>query len=90
MSLKRFNARRDANEKELVAAARAVGIRLWQLDTPCDFMAVINGVVWPVEIKTAKGKLTPAQEQFVADMESAGGHVLIWRTVDDVLASVGQ
>ena len=90
MSIKRFNARRDANEAEIVKAARAVGIRMWQLDTPCDWLACIHGTWWPVEIKTAKGKLTGPQEQFVADAESAGGMVLIWRSVDDVLASVGQ
>lgn len=98
MTIFRRAARRDANEKELVTAARAVGIRLWQLDTPCDWLALINGMWWPVEIKLPQGPrggkshsdLTPDQKQFVADAENAGGQVLIWRTVDDVLASVGK
>lgn len=42
--------------------------------------------VWLVEVKTGKGGLTPAEEQFHQDF---AGYVHIVRTVDDALRLVG-
>jgi hypothetical protein len=38
-----------------------------------------------MEVKTAKGKLTPDQEQFIADWPE----VVVVRSVDEALAAVG-
>jgi hypothetical protein len=50
--------------------------------------SVIDGfaVAWVIEVKGAKGKLTPAQTKFVLDWP---GVVHIVRNVDDALRLVG-
>jgi hypothetical protein len=96
MSIKRWNARRDANEAELVAAARKVGIKVWPLDTPCDLLVAWNGKLYAVEVKLPEGPkgglkdktLTYDQKIFASDLQDQDCELIVWRTVDDVLKFV--
>lgn len=54
-------ARRDANEAAIVAALRQCGVTVHLLDTPCDLLVCYRGKWQPLEVKTARGKLTKAQ-----------------------------
>lgn len=88
MSLNRWACRRDANEKPIVDAARKLGVKLWELKEPADWLALISGRWYPCEIKTEKGKRTKKQNEFHADAMDAGGEILLWRSVDDMVADV--
>lgn len=88
MSLNRYAAKRDANESDLLKAARLVGA-LWEQWGPLDGWVFWRGAWTPVEIKTAKGTYTDAQILFLARCRERGAPVWTWRTVDDVYASLG-
>ncbi len=88
MSLNRFAARRDANESELVRAARQIGAQI-EYAGPLDFWVGWRGQWFPVEVKTAKGKYTPEQILFLARCKEHNTPVHTWRTLIDVLTSLG-
>ena len=43
-----------------------------------------GGVVWFVELKTAKGRLTPLQQLFAADMRRMGVQYAVLRSKEEV------
>ena len=43
-----------------------------------------GGVVWFVELKTVKGRLTPLQQLFAADMRRMGMNYLVIRSKEEV------
>ena len=85
MSMPRFSAKRDANEQEIVDAARQLGWWLTKLDTPCDWLGAFRGVWFPIEIKGEHGTLTAAQKKFHREAYQRGASVLTWVDVDDVM-----
>lgn len=87
MSLNRYAARRDANENELVTAARQIGAQ-WEQAGPLDGWIGWRGAWVPVEIKTAKGKYTDEQILFLGRCKQHGTPVHTWRTLIDVLNSL--
>ena len=88
MSLNRYDARRDANENDLVAAAEQLGAE-WVQDGPLDGWIGWRQRWFPCEIKTAKGKYTEAQVKFLTRCRLRGLPVFTWRTLEDVTASLG-
>ncbi|MEI6448542.1 MAG: VRR-NUC domain-containing protein [Actinomycetes bacterium] len=54
-----------------------------------DLCAVRDGAVLWIECKSASGRLSRAQEQFRADIESHGGTYVLCRSVDDLAAITG-
>jgi len=54
-----------------------------------DLCAVRDGAVLWIECKSRTGKLSPSQQQFCADIESAGGTYVIARSVDDLADLTG-
>lgn len=54
-----------------------------------DLVAVRGASVLWIECKSATGRLSPAQEQFRADIESHGGTYVIARSVDDLAELTG-
>jgi len=50
-----------------------------------DLLAIRDGVVLFIEIKSPRGKLSRYQEQFKQDLESHGGRYLIVRDLADVM-----
>ena len=49
-----------------------------------DLIAVKNGRVLFIELKTARGRQSDYQKQFQADLEAAGGEYVLCRGVDDL------
>jgi Holliday junction resolvase len=83
-------AKVDANQAEIVAALRAVGVSVQSLATVgkgCpDLLAARGADTWVIEVKGPKGKLTPDQIEFLKHWR---GVVHIVRTVDEALSIVG-
>lgn len=83
-------ARVDANHGEIVDALRKVGVSVQSLASighGCpDIVCAKGSMTWMVEIKGAKGKLTPDQIKFIGAWR---GTVHIVRTVNDALQLVG-
>ena len=65
MKYKGFNAKRDANEGEIVKALEAIGCIVHRLDTPLDLLVGYRGYNYLLEVKVAKGTLTPDQQKFI-------------------------
>lgn len=76
---------RDKNEPELIRDARRIGWFLVPLQTPVDWIGWFNNAWHVVEIKSPKGKYTPAQQKFLDDCAHVGAPVLTWRTLADVI-----
>ena len=49
-----------------------------------DLVAVKNGRVVFIELKTTRGRQSEYQRKFQADMEAAGGEYVLCRGVDDL------
>jgi hypothetical protein len=82
-----MRAKRDANEAEIVAAFRKLGCTVFHTDHPLDLAVGKHGLTHLVEVKAEGGKLTPAQEQFLATWK---GDWAICRSVDDVVEYVAE
>lgn len=67
MSLNRFDARRDANEKPIVDTLLANGFDVYRLNKPVDLLVWrVNGVSYLLlEVKTATGRTTDEQDDFL-------------------------
>lgn len=81
--------RRDSNELLLVHTARELGAIMVFLGQPVDWLCGFRGQWAVVEVKARLGRFTPLQKQFMARCKEAGLPVWVWRTVDDVLKSLG-
>ena len=55
--------RRDATEPAIIQALKVVGCQVWQVSGRAvpDLLVYRGGKYFPMEVKTAKGKLTKAQ-----------------------------
>jgi len=86
----RIAAKVDANQAEIVAALREVGMSVLSLapmGKGCpDLLVADDDSYFLIEVKGPKGKLTPDQEAFISEWR---GVVHICRTVDDALRIVG-
>ena len=84
--MKRYAARRDANEPDIINAARRIGLKVFVTNELGDLIVQFgtppNCITSLVEVKTELGKLTPAQ----CKRKQQGLHAVIVRTVDDILA----
>ena len=86
----RWDAKTDANQAEIVEALRAVGasgLVLSRVGQGCADLAVgRHGFTYFLEIKTDKGKMTPAEQEF---MDTWRGHYAIVRTPEEALRAIG-
>ena len=80
----RYDAQRDANEKEIVEALRAVGASVLLIDD-VDLIVGFRGVNYLLEVKMPKGRLNKKQEKFFRGWV---GQVNIVRTVDQALGLI--
>lgn len=88
--MKRYAARRDANEPELVHLARMLGAKMRQLHVPSDWLMAYRGQWHLVEIKTATGSFTKPQLEFRAWASTVGAPpIIVWRTDADVYRTLG-
>ena len=54
-----------------------------------DIIGCIHGRMFCLEIKTTRGRVTPAQQQFLDDVNAAGGLALVVRSLNDVINGLG-
>lgn len=82
MSLKRYAAKRDAAEKPIVEALRAVGaeVTLISGDGAPDLLVRFRGNVVALEVKGTNGRQTKAQQE---------SQWPIVRTADEALTAIG-
>lgn len=80
MSIKRFNAKRDANEPEIIDKFESLGASVESIDTPCDLIVGYGNISILVEVKTEKGVLTENQKDFIRDWK---GQYCIVRTTEE-------
>lgn len=87
-ALRKFNAKRDANEGEVVRAFTDLGCLVFRLDRPVDLLVYcfksLGERLHLVEVKTAKGDLNDKQKAFKA----AGWPVHVIRSADEAIALV--
>jgi VRR-NUC domain. len=77
--------RKDNNHDEIRDALERVGATVVP-DGPVDLVVGFRGATYLIEVKTAKGKLRPTQENFVRRWK---GHVAVVRTIDEALKVIG-
>ena len=54
-----------------------------------DIIGIWNGHLLAIEVKTAKGKLSPKQEVKLKEINQNGGLAFVARGIDDVINSLG-
>jgi hypothetical protein len=81
MALRRYDAKRDTNEVQIVRVFQDMGCPVYRLDRPCDLLIRIRDTVHLVEVKTPKGALNAWQKGFI----DAGWPVHVVRTEDDAI-----
>jgi len=77
--------RKDNNHDEIRDALERVGATVVP-DGPVDLVVGFRGATYLIEVKTAKVKLRPTQENFVRRWK---GHVAVVRTIDEALKVIG-
>lgn len=89
MSINRYNPQRDANEKAIVKTLKQLGVSIQRINgsgVP-DILAGYKGETFLLEIKTKKGKLTPAQVKFHESWR--GKNPVVVHTIDEALKVFG-
>jgi len=56
---------------------------------PLPVREIAEGVFLAIEVKSAKGIVTPAQQSFLDQINAAGGRAFVARSVDDVARELG-
>jgi Holliday junction resolvase len=89
MSLKRYAAKRDNMEAEITSALLASGCTVQQISIKGvpDLLVGFNGMNFLLEVKSAKGTLTPDQVEFFEMWE---GQVTLVRTIEEALEVIGR
>ena len=54
----------DANQGLIVESLEKIGCKVWDMEKPVDLLVEFRGLFIAIEVKTEKGRLTPAQEKF--------------------------
>lgn len=80
MSIKRWSAKRDANEPDIVKALRATGTRVWLLPWTMDLLCLTANRFWILEVKMPKGALRESQVEFID--QTTGAPVFVASSVD--------
>jgi hypothetical protein len=86
VTLNRYAKRRDANESELVSAARRIGLKVFHTSELGDLLVQFGAITELWEVKGEKGKLTDAQ----CRMRQQGLTARTVRTVEDVIGAKGE
>ena len=53
-----------------------------------DIIGVYQGRMLAIEVKTERGKLSPHQEKFIANINANGGLAFVARSIEDVLDNI--
>lgn len=83
----------DANQGDIVRALERVGAKVQSLagvgDGVPDLLVLRHGKLYLLEVKGPKTPLTPAESEWHAKWERAGGVVAIVRTPKEALEAIG-
>lgn len=79
----RYDARRDANEPEIVKALKECGYKVMRLDE-FDLLVYGHGKLMMLEVKTVTGTLKASQEKMIAE----GWPLKIVRSREEALQAV--
>lgn len=92
MSLYRRNAKRDANEPQIVDTLEKMGIKVWRLSAEGvpDLLCRFEDRYFLVEVKSEQGSLTPAQEKFFDDAEAHGAPAFVFSSLEGVLEAMNR
>jgi hypothetical protein len=65
MTIKRWATRKDAAQKDIIAALEAVNCEVWVIEKPVDLLTLFRGRWMPLECKTpqANGKARKRNDQ---------------------------
>lgn len=86
MSNNRHNARRDANEPEIVDYLEGKGAIVYRVNSKdiCDLIVFYQGETWFIEVKTADGVLSKGQKEFLKLLDENNANGTVSRTIDDI------
>lgn len=84
MTIKRWAAKRDDNEPQIVSALRRAGCLVHLIDVPDLFVQTPDGRHWGLEVKTDDGTLTARQKT----MKRNGWRIPIVRTPEEALRAI--
>lgn len=87
--MRRYAAKRDSNEKQIIEALEGVGASVTQISAKGvpDLLVGYQGATYLMETKNKYGKLTPDQVAFMDTWR--GSPVLIVKTVKQALEALG-
>ncbi len=87
----KYAARSDSNQQEIMDALRAAGASVRSIHREGkgvpDLLVGHNRQNFIMEIKSAKGQLTPSERKFIANWN---GWVDIVRSIEDALKAIGR
>ena len=86
--MKKYGAKRDLNEAQIVRALRDIGATVHHISAPGlpDLMVGFRGNTYLMEVKGRKSKLTKPEQVFFDEWR---GHAVIVRSVEDALSELG-
>jgi hypothetical protein len=89
VSINRYDASTDGNEKDIVRDLRAAGISVVIIRRPCDLLCGWRGTNTLLEVKRdAKAPSTPAQIKFQKTWR--GQHAIVWTSTMAIEAVCGR
>lgn len=84
----RLKAKRDSTEQSIKQGLELAGYSVIQISESGkpDLIVCKDGRAWLVECKSKGGKLTPAQEKFIATWD--GCPVIVAKSIEEVLRDI--
>jgi len=91
MSIKRWATRKDAVQKDIIAALEAVNCEVWVIERPCDLLTLFRGRWLPMECKTPQenGKVRKRNDQPVQTETLERARIPVVTTPVEALRAIG-
>lgn len=87
MSLNRYDAAVDLNQKAIVDALRKVGASVEVIRRPLDLLVGYQRRTYVLEVKQVKGRISHGQEEFLREWQ--GDIATVVRSASEALAVIG-
>lgn len=87
MSLNRYAAAVDMNQKSIVDALRKVGASVEIIGRPLDLLVGYQRRTYVLEVKQVKGRISQGQEEFLREWQ--GDIAAVVRSASEALAVIG-
>lgn len=88
--MRKYAAKRDDTERPIIEGLTKLGYSVMTISEAGkpDLLVCKNGQAWLVECKSKGGKLTPAQEKFIATWEECP--VIVAKSFEEVMKGIGN